>query len=505
MNESDRLISVLIVADELPQMKRLVEVVERKGSVRFDLVQPADLPESLGPYDVVAMFIHKVLDTRTEQALIGYASSGGRLLVLHHGIASAKNANPLWLAFLGIHIEPREGSNRPWRVVAHTTHTVVNLRPAHFITSNGIDYEREVAYKSCDDPSRPSSFSAFDLPDTEIFLNQHFTDGRSKTVLYGFLCTDPESGETFMQDRAGWIKPAGKGMVIYLQPGHSAHDFDHPVFSQVVHNCLVWDGLDERLRINYPNASGRRNFLAQDPHAWVDLTPPADLAGWTEYDWPPGSPALPPRQPPTWRMDEARRTLVCTGAPHTHLLSQSTYDDFILHVEWRYEPGPGSLNSGVFVRMVPGRRVMHQIETLMDRAGIIMGGRLDNGALLPVSAVVPGQQGEWLSVANHTPNRWTPEIRTVAEVAPPVVPPEYGPSHPKKLQPPGEWNTYEILCLGSRIVVWTNGAISSYTDKCVIPGGSIGFEAEGHPIEFRNIKVKPIYPGAIRSHSELGA
>jgi len=45
-----------------------------------------------------------------------------------------------------------------------------------------------------------------------------------------------------MQDRAGWVKSAGKGWVVYLQPGHCEADFQHPIYRQIVLNALTWSG-----------------------------------------------------------------------------------------------------------------------------------------------------------------------------------------------------------------------------------------------------------------------
>ena len=46
--------------------------------------------------------------------------------------------------------------------------------------------------------------------------------------------------------------------------------------------------------------------------------------------------------------------------------------------------------------------------------------------------------------------------------------------------------------MGPVIVALLNGTVTTYTDQCDVPAGAIGFEAEGHPIEFRNVKLKPL-------------
>ena len=51
---------------------------------------------------------------------------------------------------------------------------------------------------------------------------------------------------------------------------------------------------------------------------------------------------------------------------------------------------------------------------------------------------------------------------------------------------PGQWNTMEILCTDSLIVVTVNGKIVNWTSGAEAIAGSIGFQSEGGPVEFRN-------------------
>jgi type 1 glutamine amidotransferase len=161
-------------------------------------------------------------------------------VLLHHAIASSRLKSPDFLRFVGIGISPRDDPKTPWRVVSNVTFTLVNLKPGHYITSHDVTYDRTVEYRSPDSPDLAGKFPALDLPDTEVFLNQQFTDGREKTVLYGFRLEDPQKGTVTMQDRAGWLKPAGKGWIFYFQPGHAEADFKNRNYCQIVWNCLTW-------------------------------------------------------------------------------------------------------------------------------------------------------------------------------------------------------------------------------------------------------------------------
>jgi hypothetical protein len=190
----------------------------------------------LSAFDYVFMYVHKPLIPEVENALIGYARRGGSLFVLHHGIASAKLENPEWLEFLGIELFPGDHDRYSWGVIHHATHTMVNLNPGHFITTNGIRYEKETLFHSEFEPIFQGTFPAFDLSDTEIFLNQIPKDEQIE-VLFGV--TDGKG--SIMQPTSGWYRETGKGRVFYYQAGHSVEDYGNPNFIRVLLNTLEWD------------------------------------------------------------------------------------------------------------------------------------------------------------------------------------------------------------------------------------------------------------------------
>jgi hypothetical protein len=242
---------VAVLADKVDEAPALLAMLNKNG---FDAVQIAqkDLDEMisaieadenpLNAYDAVIMYIHSVLKPDVEQAIISYTQSGGRMLVVHHGLASAKCRNPDYMEFLGMKIDTSPDSNRRWLVTAEIPHVMVNLAPGHFITTEGIDYgEEKIEYVSPDREELRGEFASFSLPNTEIFHNQMFTDGREKTVLFGYRWENPDTGNVMMEDTSGWTKPVGEGLLIYLQAGHADHDFENPNYGQVIRNALVWE------------------------------------------------------------------------------------------------------------------------------------------------------------------------------------------------------------------------------------------------------------------------
>jgi hypothetical protein len=233
---------VAVVADEWEPLEPLLSwLAERDEVVVVVRYEQQTLPDNMEGCRAVFMYVHRPLLPENVGKLIRYARGGGRLVILHHGLASAKMENPEFMQFVGMYLAPRDDPEAPWRVIANATQSLVNLNLGHFLTSNGVTYEEVVEYRSGDAPARTGRFPALRFADTETFVNQQFTDGREKTVLFGVKCPDPATGKPIMQDRGGWLKPQGKGRVFYFQTGHRAEDFEKQQYRQVLLNCLLWE------------------------------------------------------------------------------------------------------------------------------------------------------------------------------------------------------------------------------------------------------------------------
>jgi len=233
---------VLIVSDEREQMEVLADFLRQEGKYHVRIVGEENLPPELSGYRGVFNFVHHTLTEKVEQALIEYALSGGRLITLHHGISSSKMLNKKWLPFSGVALFRRERDKGGWSVLGNITAELVNLRPGHHITSHKVSYEGSTTYTPSDSPSTQQTCPVLRFPRSEVFLNQHFTDGREKTVLFGVKGRDPETGKVYMQDRGGWFQRKGKGLVFYFQMGHATSDYQNRSYCRILMNCLTWDG-----------------------------------------------------------------------------------------------------------------------------------------------------------------------------------------------------------------------------------------------------------------------
>jgi hypothetical protein len=145
-----------------------------------------------------------------------------------------------------------------------------------------------------------------------------------------------------------------------------------------------------------------------------------------------------------WRVENGELVFDGQGV---HLLTEKTYDDFELWVDWKIEP---SGDSGIYLRDTP------QVQIWDHPDG--SGGLFNN---------------------ERNPNR-------------PLF---------KADNPPGQWNRFRILMVGDRVTVWLNETLvvhdtplESYWDRgAPLPkAGHIWLQAHGTPLRFRNIFIRPL-------------
>ncbi len=232
---------VLIIQDELPQMTVLANYLESEGRLECEIVDQQHVPDDLSDYVAVIVYIHKEVLESAEVAFIDYTKNGGRCICLHHTISRSHGQNKYLFDFMGIHLNPGPVDEGGYTWLHDTTLTVVNINPTHYITSVKVNWGKEIPYTPSDSPSVEGMYPSISLPNSEVYLNHCFKDGREKTVLCGFKYKDPETGKVWMQDRGAWFKPVEDGMLFYFQAGHAASDYENPNISQMILNAIRWD------------------------------------------------------------------------------------------------------------------------------------------------------------------------------------------------------------------------------------------------------------------------
>lgn len=228
----------LIVADEFPAMEVLAAKLKAEEKIDSKIVKQTEMPADLKPFCAVLVYIHKELAEPAEMAFIQYAKEGGKLILLHHSISSGKRKNKEWFKFLGVELPLGDVAQGGYKYYEGITMDLVNLSPSHFITTNKVTYPKKLDWAGKGKGGVTKDAPAVTLEETEVYLN-HVLKG-PRTILLGLHYQDAKSGKVYEQARAGWIKPADKGTVVYLMAGHSAKDFENPVYSRIVLNAVVY-------------------------------------------------------------------------------------------------------------------------------------------------------------------------------------------------------------------------------------------------------------------------
>jgi len=189
------------------------------------------------------------------------------------------------------------------------------------------------------------------------------------------------------------------------------------------------------------------------PTRKVELFNGHSLAGWTFVSRDTNAPAG-----AIWSVTNGE--IQCLGKPFGYARTLKAYRDYRLHAEWRFPLAPG--NSGVFLHLNPPDKVWpycFEAQLLSGEAGEI---RMNGG-----------------SKANGTTPRH-----------PHFVPRQKASSE----KPIGEWNAYDITCRGNNIIVRVNGILQNTITGTSTNAGTIGLQAEGGLIQFRNIYLEPLPP-----------
>jgi len=229
---------VLIVADEIPAMQVLASKLKAGGNIESAIVKQAEMPPDLSVYSAVFVYIHRDITEPAEKAFIAYADGGGKLVLLHHSISSGKRKNKYWFGFLGISLPERDFSRGGYKWIEGVEFEVVNLAPHNDVTTHNVKYPARIAYRSSEAGGPEKEYDGLALEDSEVYLNHVYTEPR--TILMGLKFRDAKSRVTYMQDRAAWYKKAGKGIIFYFMPGHSAKEFENPAYAQILVNAVEY-------------------------------------------------------------------------------------------------------------------------------------------------------------------------------------------------------------------------------------------------------------------------
>lgn len=194
-----------------------------------------------------------------------------------------------------------------------------------------------------------------------------------------------------------------------------------------------------------------------------------DLTGW-HIDVPAADHGA--QVPPSFEVKDGM--LISNGTPEGHLISDASYRDYRLTVEWRWPGEPG--NCGVLVHASVPRRLYdmfpQSIECQMhvNNAGDFW--CIGEDITVPDMEKYRGPKEKW-GVDGDRARR----IKNRTDGSE---------------KPLGEWNQMVIECRGNEVQIWVNGDMVNHGTNCTADHGQIAIQAEGARCEFRKIELEPL-------------
>ena len=201
-------------------------------------------------------------------------------------------------------------------------------------------------------------------------------------------------------------------------------------------------------------------LLAETPKKATELLNGKDLAGWELVITPAADLAAVCHY-------NADGSLAVAGQPVSYLATTASYENYRLHVEWRWPANAvKNSNGGILVHIASGPKdrqwpLSLQIQTKIKAAG----------DFLPMAGATFAEK------LTSAPNSATPILAHSA---------------PDSEKPLGEWNTADIVCRGDTVEVTINGVLQNKISKSAPAAGKIGFQLEGVPYEVRNVVIAPL-------------
>ncbi len=201
-------------------------------------------------------------------------------------------------------------------------------------------------------------------------------------------------------------------------------------------------------------------FLAEDPSSPPELGEPIALFdGQTFNGWTHHLSDSEASFESVWSIEDG--VIRCTGRPAGYLRTEADYTNFVLTLEWRFDPAKGPGNSGVLLRMTgPDKVWPKSIEAQLQHQNA---GDIWNIDLFGMEVDSRRTQGR----------------RTLKR-------------QPTSENTMGEWNRYEITLDRGELRLEVNGILQNTASWCDEMPGKICLQSEGATIEFRNIELRPI-------------
>lgn len=166
--------------------------------------------------------------------------------------------------------------------------------------------------------------------------------------------------------------------------------------------------------------------------------------------------------------------LVSLGTPQGHIITDKTYENFRLEIEYRFAGEPG--NCGVLVFASTPRSLYKmfpksiEVQMMHENAGDFW--CIVEDITTEAMEKRRGPKAEW-GITEGKKRR----IKNLTDGSE---------------KPLGQWNSMMVECLANQIKVWVNGDLVNYGYDTTASTGQIALQAEGAEVEFRKVVLTPI-------------
>jgi Domain of Unknown Function (DUF1080) len=166
--------------------------------------------------------------------------------------------------------------------------------------------------------------------------------------------------------------------------------------------------------------------------------------------------------------------LVSLGKPEGHLITDSSFQNYRLEIEYRFPGTPG--NCGVLVHASTPRALYKmfpksvEVQMMHENAGDFW--CIVEDIAVPNMETRRGPKNNW-GITEGKERR----IKNLTD---------------KSEKPLGQWNKMIVECFKNTIKVWVNGDLVNEGTDCTASRGQIALQAEGSEVEFRKVLLKQI-------------
>jgi hypothetical protein len=167
---------------------------------------------------------------------------------------------------------------------------------------------------------------------------------------------------------------------------------------------------------------------------------------------------------------------VSLGNPQGHLISEKSYENYRLTVEYRFTGKPG--NCGVLVHSSTPRALYGMFPKSIEVQ--MQSGHAGDFWCIEENIEVPNMDKRRPKKEGQKYGGSKGDARRVLNLT------DYS---EKKL---GEWNKMVIECQGDEVKVWVNDTLVNHGTKSTASKGQIALQAEGTEVEFKKVDLEPL-------------